>query len=71
VLSVLLRFTDSDYPFGITVPKFLECGRSGFESRSDQTSDHHIRIYCFSANNTVLSNENKNWLARNGDNAFE
>jgi hypothetical protein len=38
---------------------------------SDQTSDHHIRIYCFSANNTVLSNENKNWLARNGDNAFE
>ena len=43
----------------------------GFESRSGQTKDYNIGIYCFSAKPAALRRKNKDWLARNQDNASE
>ena len=43
----------------------------GFVSRSDQTKDYDISIYCISAKNAELRRMNKDWLARNQDNVSE
>ena len=46
----------------------VECG---FVSRSDQTKDYDIGIYCISAKNAELRRMNKDWLARTQDNVSE
>ena len=43
----------------------------GFEPRSGHTKDYKIHICCFSAKHTALRRKNKDWLARNQDNASE
>ena len=43
----------------------------GCEPRSDQTKNYTIGICCFSAKHAALIRKNKDWLARNQDNAFE
>jgi hypothetical protein len=43
----------------------------GFVSRSGQTKDFKIGIYCFSAKQAALRRKNKYWLARNQNNVFE
>jgi hypothetical protein len=49
----------------------LECGDSGFESRSGQTKDYKIGICCFSAKHAVLRSKSKYCLARNQNNTHE
>ena len=39
----------------------------GSESRSRQTKDHKIGIYCFSASHAAIRRKSKDWLARNQD----
>jgi hypothetical protein len=43
----------------------------GFVSRSGQTKDFKIGIYCFSAKQAALRRKNKYWLARNQNNVFD
>ena len=43
----------------------------GFKTRSVQTKDYKIGIYCFSAKHAAVKSNNKDWLARNQDNVFE
>ena len=43
----------------------------GFEPRSGQTKDYKIGICCFSAKNTALRRNNKDWLVRNQNNVSE
>jgi hypothetical protein len=43
----------------------------GFESRSGQTKDYNIGIYCFSAKHAALRRKSKDWLARNQNNVSE
>ena len=40
----------------------------GFKSRSAQTKDDQIGIYCFSVKHTALRRMNTDWLAQNQDN---
>ncbi len=42
-----------------------------FEPLSDQTKDYIIGICCFSGKHAVLRRKNKDWLARNQNNASE
>jgi hypothetical protein len=41
----------------------------GFEHRSVQTKSYKICVCCFSAKHAALGRKNKDWLARNQDNA--
>ena len=43
----------------------------GFESRSSQTKDYTIGIYCFCAKHAVLRRKGKDLLALNQDNVSE
>ena len=42
-----------------------------FETRSGQTKDYLIGIFCFSANHAALSRKTKDWLAENKNNVLE
>jgi hypothetical protein len=80
MLSVL-RFTASDYHFGIFLYKYIsgvmvivlvssavDCG---FEPRSGQTIDYKLGMCCFSAKHEAFRRKNKDWLVRNHDNVYE
>ena len=41
------------------------CGKSQVPSRSGQTKDYYVGIYCFSAKYAALGTKSKYWLARN------
>ena len=43
----------------------------GFESRSGQTKDYKIGIWCFYVKHTALRRKSKDWLARNQNNVLE
>jgi len=43
----------------------------GFETRSGQTKDDKIGIFCFSAKHAALRSMSKDWLARNQNNVSE
>jgi hypothetical protein len=42
-----------------------------FETRSGQTKDYLIGIFCFSANHASLRRKTKDWLAQNKNNVLE
>ena len=42
-----------------------------FETRSGQTKDYLIGIFCFSANHASLRRKTKDWLAENKNNVLE
>ena len=60
VLSVLLRFTESDYILGI-FKLFLR-------TLSCQAADYEIGICCFSATHAASRRKSKGWLVRNQNN---
>ena len=41
-----------------------------FETRSDQTKDYKIGIYCFPAKDAASRNKSKDWLTRNQNNIY-
>jgi hypothetical protein len=43
----------------------------GFDTRSGQTKDYKICIYCFYAKHASLRRKNEDWLARNQNNVSE
>jgi hypothetical protein len=42
-----------------------------FESRSGQTKDYNIGIFCFPAKHAALRNKNTDWVAWNQENVSE
>ena len=42
-----------------------------FETRSGQTKDYLIGIFCFSANHASLRRKTNDWLAQNKNNVLE
>ena len=42
-----------------------------FETRSGQTKDYLIGIFCFSANHASLRRKTNDWLANNKNNVLE
>ena len=53
---------------GVLDSSAVDCG---FESRSGQTKDYEIGIYCFSAKHVALRSKSKDWLSQNQDNMSE
>jgi tRNA U38,U39,U40 pseudouridine synthase TruA len=57
---------------GVMISVFVSSAvNRGFDPRSAQTKDYKFGICCFSAKHATLKSKNKDWLARNQNNASE